>query len=86
MSTLILLSEIQKQFPESKVKRFGNKSLFLVTRTDGSRILMSYRTAIGWINQGVVTFTQEKYSVATSKHVTYLWGLYSRQGLLVRWQ
>jgi hypothetical protein len=55
----------------SNLKRFEKKSLWSGT-LNGVDVMVSYFTIIAEKREGVWYFTDEKYSVTTSKHVSFL--------------
>jgi len=55
----------------SNLKRFGKKSLWSGT-LNGVNVMVSYFTIIAEKREGVWYFTDEKYSVTTSRHINFV--------------
>ena len=52
-----------------KIKRLGNKNAIIITKANGTKVLVSYSTPVAAIIDGVEYKTEQFWSVTTSRHI-----------------
>jgi hypothetical protein len=61
--------ELQNLFPEAIISQFGNRQMAVVTHSNYTRLLYSYRTIVGRFRNGVWYLTTTKYSHTTTRQL-----------------